>query len=320
LYFAKNKKLIKSEAILKKHFLTVIALSLTIAAFAACGSEDVPTAATGEANIITAATENDPTANTNNQTANAQDTAANAPAEGTAANEPAQDPGENTNTPAQNPAETTAPPETTAATTTVTEPDEEVINAADFPELTEEIEMPLPYGDNPPAAEATRSFYFPFVQKLDGVPGALLTIVPAEELEIWISDDILSEDAQTSVYSSKNIVSFISDFSLSDSDVKTAMAVFYENTDPQILMGKDVDVIIDGDEAAINKHFASEFSIVKGSKIYSPQWVYENSPNAYKEAGITPAELSAKLAKYKELGLSSEALKALTEKIEGYKG
>jgi hypothetical protein len=302
---------------LKKHFITIVALSLLITTFAACGGggEDIPTAATGEANVITAATDptgaNDPTGGGEAPAGVSNETP------GGAANDPTGSPNA-TETAAPNAAGTAAPATTTAEITTP-EPDEEVIDI-DIPELMEEIEMPLPFGDNSPEGEATRSFYFPFVPKLDGVPGALLTIVPAEELEVWISDDILPENGQFSINDSKNIYTFISDFGLSASEVKKAMEIFYENTDPKILMGADVDVIISSDEAAINKRFASDYSIVKGDKIYSPSWVYENSANSYKEAGITKAELTAKLKLYKELGLSDEALKALTAKIEAYTG
>jgi hypothetical protein len=292
-----------------KNFVKIfITISVVIAVFAACGSEDVPTAATGEPNVITAAT------------VNAQDTAANAGAQDTAnANAGAQNTGANANTNAQDTQGTAAPQTTTEAATTM-EPDEEVIQNAEVPGLAEEIVMPLPYGDYVPEVEATRDFYFPFVPKLDGVPMALIQIVPGEELDIWISDDIVLEEAQTSVYQSKNIVSFISDFGLSDKEVKKAMELFYENTDPQILTGGDVDVIISGDEAAINKRFASDLSIVKGDKIYPPSWVYENSYEAIKAVGITPEELTAKLKFYKELSITDEAKKALTDKVNGYKG
>ncbi|GHV48331.1 hypothetical protein FACS189499_07520 [Clostridia bacterium] len=62
------------------------------------------------------------------------------------------------------------------------------------------------------------------------------------------------------------------------------------------------------------------YNILEGRTAYSPHWVYYNKPQAYKEAGIMPEELTAMLPKYKELGiLSDEAMTALENKIENYK-
>ncbi|GHV48515.1 hypothetical protein FACS189499_08080 [Clostridia bacterium] len=64
----------------------------------------------------------------------------------------------------------------------------------------------------------------------------------------------------------------------------------------------------------------SQYSITKNGVAYSPHWVYYNKPQAYKEAGITPEELTAMLPKYRELGiLSDEAMAALENKIRNYK-
>jgi len=63
----------------------------------------------------------------------------------------------------------------------------------------------------------------------------------------------------------------------------------------------------------------SHFNIIKGDNAYSPHWVYYNKPAAYKEAGITHAELVAMLPRYKSLGiLSDEAYAALERKINEY--
>jgi hypothetical protein len=286
---------------------TLIAAALIIAVCAACGSEDVPAAVTNEANVITAGEVTAAPGETLPTPANPGD-----PAEPGEPGDPAQT-AETTQNPAvANDPHATEPP--------IIEEDEEILVDDGSGDPIEVAAMPAPFGANPPEAEATRSFYFPFVQKFDGVPGALLMTIPAEDLEIWISDDIMSEEPQTSVNDSKNIYTFISDFGLSDAEVKEAMKMFYEMSDPQILSGDDIDVIVGGSEADINKRFASEYSIVAGGKIYPPHWVYENSPESYKEAGITPAELKEKLELYKNLGMSETALAALTKKIEAYEG
>jgi biotin operon repressor len=299
---------------------TLIATILIIAVCAACGgSEDVPAAATDGANVITASGEaaepgeTVPTA-AGDQAQSGGEAAAD-PGNPTGATDPSQS-GE-TAAVTENPAVVNDPHATEPP---IIEEDEEILIDDGSGDTTDAAVMPAPFGANPPEAEATRSFYFPFVSKFDGVPGALLMIVPAEDFEIWISDDIVSEEPQTSVNDSKNIYTFISDFGLSDDEVKEALKMFYEMSDPQMLSGDDIDVIVGGSETDINKRFASEYSIVAGGKIYPPHWVYENSAESYKEAGITPEMLNDKIELYRDLGMSETAVAALIKKIEAYKG
>jgi hypothetical protein len=283
---------------------------------AACGSEDVP-AATNQPNVITASeNQTGDTTGSGDPIQSGEPSQTGDPASSGDPIQSGDQAGAGEITTAENPVIANDPHATEPA---VTEPDEDIVSDVDFPEPLEE-EMPLPFGENPPEAEATRSFYFPFVPKLDGVPGALFSTLPLDELEVWFTDEIISEEPQTSVNQSKNIYTFIGDFGLSGDAVKTALAEFYEFTDPRMFTGADVDVLLRGNETEINKHFASEYSIVVEDKIYPPHWVYISSAAAYKEAGITPAALSEKLALYKDLGLTDEALSALTKKINAYKG
>jgi len=63
----------------------------------------------------------------------------------------------------------------------------------------------------------------------------------------------------------------------------------------------------------------NDYCISVGDDFYSPHWVYYNKPAAYKEAGITPDELTEMLPKYNSLGiLSDEAYAALERKINEY--
>jgi len=60
-------------------------------------------------------------------------------------------------------------------------------------------------------------------------------------------------------------------------------------------------------------------TITKNGVKYTMSWVYHNKIEAYKEAGITPDELTEMLPRYKSLGvLSDEAYAALERKINEY--
>lgn len=157
-------------------------------------------------------------------------------------------------------------------------------------------------------------FYQPCVHELDSVPGFLIKeYTSEEEWEAWTEKyESMTDCRKMTDY--PNVYTFITDFGVSDEDITE----LYDGYD--IMSERDMEILLTRDEAKIAEYFATEYTIVVGSCVYPPEWVYSHSPKDYAEAGITPEMLEEKSDEYSALGLSEEAAEILGEKLSEYAG
>ena len=180
--------------------------------------------------------------------------------------------------------------------------------------------MPRPFGVLSDG-DMNRSFYEPCEMLFDGVPVELLSLIEQSKYESWADDHNVFYEAPSSLKDYTNIYSFIVEFDISNEDVLSALSVYLQSDDPSIAMSEeDVNIILSKNEAAIIERFATEYSIVVGEHIYSPQWIYENSIEAYKDAGITPEMIKDKLSLYGTISFTYEAAKAFQGKLSEFVG
>lgn len=165
-------------------------------------------------------------------------------------------------------------------------------------------------------------YYESLLPKIGHISATLYKLVDETEFNKWAdSVDVLyreGEDVPTDINSFLNVYAMMNYFNLSDEDVTKAFEYELSQDDPFFMNQEDLNVLLSRDEVAILTHFQSEYSIVIGNRIYSPQWVYENSDKAYKEAGIKPEMLKEKLVLYLQSNLTEEAKSYLADKINRY--
>jgi len=96
----------------------------------------------------------------------------------------------------------------------------------------------------------------------------------------------------------------------------------YENKDEiRALMNftdEDIAVVLTRDKEKVLAHFASEYSIVIGDKVYTPAWLYRSTPEDYARAGITPEMISERLELFAEFNFTDEAAEAFEEKLSEF--
>ena len=198
-------------------------------------------------------------------------------------------------------------------------PDNELVGENLQNNEVEAYVMPRPFEFS--GGDMNRSFYEPCEMLFDGVPVELLRLVEQSKYESWANDRNILHKAPSSLKDYTNIYSFIVEFDISNEDVLSALSVYLQSDDPSIAMSEeDVNIILSKDEAAIIERFATEYSIVVGEHIYSPQWIYENSIEAYKDAGITPEMIKDKLSLYGTISFTHEAAKAFQSKLSDFIG
>lgn len=67
-----------------------------------------------------------------------------------------------------------------------------------------------------------------------------------------------------------------------------------------------VNLLYSDDVEAVYQYFCSPYSIVIGTKYYTPSWLYQNTWQEYHEAGITSEMLEPKMELYREKYTLSE--------------
>lgn len=189
---------------------------------------------------------------------------------------------------------------------TVTLTDDEVIE-----------EMPEPFSFR---GEENSIFYASCEWLLDGVPVELIRLVDYNDFEVWRAKHNIFAKAPSSLRDHVNMYSFIIEFDISDEDVLSALSAYLHSDQSTAISKEEMNVILSKDDTAVAERFASQYSIVVGEHIYSPQWMYENSAKAYKKAGITPEMIKEKLPWYWDINFTEEARKAFEDKLGAYIG
>lgn len=182
----------------------------------------------------------------------------------------------------------------------------------------------------------------PFVEKFCITPDALLTIPEGVKVytedgyimgERWHeyfaactpgyvpSDEDVPPDAYdtdehasrivTSIDDTTNVYNFIRYFGIPEDKVRAALSGIYTD--------EELDTLFSGDKAAITAAFASDHAVVKGDKIYSPEWLNSHSLADWKAAGITKDDILAKKNKLEHIPLLRRDLQSkLTSKVSAF--
>jgi hypothetical protein len=83
---------------------------------------------------------------------------------------------------------------------------------------------------------------------------------------------------------------------------------------------EDIAALLTRCEAAVLRHFATERALVIEDRIYTLAWIYRNTTEGYRAAGITPEMLAEKLPMYAEFGFTDEATAAFESKLTEFVG
>jgi hypothetical protein len=92
------------------------------------------------------------------------------------------------------------------------------------------------------------------------------------------------------------------------------------NKDEYFYTEEDKAVLLTQDEATILAHFANSYAVVIRDKVYTPEWIYTQTIEGYRAAGITPAMIQEKLPLWQEFGFTDEARAAFEGKLTEFVG
>ena|GEM_PF-2362602 len=87
-----------------------------------------------------------------------------------------------------------------------------------------------------------------------------------------------------------------------------------------IFSDEDIEALLSRDFEKITAQFAESTAIIIAENAYSPFWLYTNTPDAYKSAGITTDMISEKLELYSEFNFTAEATEAFENKLSAFMG
>jgi hypothetical protein len=82
----------------------------------------------------------------------------------------------------------------------------------------------------------------------------------------------------------------------------------------------EIEALLSRDVERVLEQFATEQSVVVGDRVYSPFWLYINTPEDIKAAGITAEMIEEKLPLYAEFNFTEEATLAFEEKLSEFVG
>lgn len=181
-------------------------------------------------------------------------------------------------------------------------------------EIQSENEMPQPFSEFIDA-DYNDGFYLPFNSKLNGIPGELIDLRDETDTSEWFESTF--PEIPESLTDYVNVYSFIKKFDVSRGEAEKALAAYIDGGQ---FTWEDIDTIFSSDIELITKTFASYYAIVKGEKIYSPEWLYTHSEKDYEAAGITPDDIKEKAVLYSDFYLSQEACAAFSAKLSNFTG
>lgn len=217
-------------------------------------------------------------------------------------------------------AETEAKQETSASEETYKEstPDTSAENAETAtasPAEYADIEMPVPFVNE--GGDLNMEFYSTVNLKLGYIDMSFVDLVGVDEFESWLNSTSSSSSELTSVGEAANLYSFIKHFNISSDFVRENL-VNMRNGSADDFSDEEINLITSDNDEAVATHFAADTAILKGSNLYSLNWVYNHSPKDYAAVGITAEELEATLPMFDRLTLTDEATQAIEMKIGSY--
>lgn len=145
--------------------------------------------------------------------------------------------------------------------------------------------------------------------------------VEPEKISQWKSCYIYDSISSTKLSEQANLYSFMVAFPLTN-DIYEKLLINCEYTDDIsgfkfTLTEDEIKVLLSKNEVDILTVFAKDSTIVKGTKFFSPYWIYYHDCNAYIKEGISATEIIDKYDYYITM-MSDEAFNSLTIKIDAY--
>lgn len=204
----------------------------------------------------------------------------------------------------------------------MTQPSPQIVVETDnqLDENNEQMPEPFEAGNNVGGDDNT-NFYQPCISQLDSIPGSLLDVRPSNEVDDWLNKHFSRKNAVSSIADYLNVYSFITDFNVTKEEAAAALESYINSEYESVRITQEqFDIIFSGDIELITKTFASEYSIVIGENIYSPEWIYTHSQSDYEISGISEEDIIQKAPIYANLNLSRAARTALSDKLSSYSG
>ena len=131
----------------------------------------------------------------------------------------------------------------------------------------------------------------------DSIPGELIG---------YVGDDAVSEWVGIGFNPGSNLLSFIEHFSLTEKEIRAALTESGNTIDVYGLTDESLDALCSGDQAAINRAFASDFAAVSESgSIYTIFWLGTHTADDYRAAGLSAEAVRAAADSCMELGMES---------------
>ena len=127
------------------------------------------------------------------------------------------------------------------------------------------------------------------------IPSELIKYVGNDDFQQWAAKD----------YKAVNIQTVIERYHLTYDDLISVLSPS-ETSDPDglCLSVSDVEILFSGDQAKINKTFASEYAAVSESgSIYTVFWLASHTAEDYKAAGLSEGAVETALANCAELDI-----------------
>lgn len=155
------------------------------------------------------------------------------------------------------------------------------------------------------------SFAYPFWQFAGG----------NDEFILW-ADNKLKElvkaaNGDLTVNTDPTILDLINDFNISKEDFIRAANEAAGGLEPSFT-AEEIDILYSKDMDKINETFMNPAALLVNGDIYPMQWLIENSYEQWKDIGIEPAAIEAKLQSL-DYHFHGETLETLKTKINGYK-
>lgn len=185
--------------------------------------------------------------------------------------------------------------------------------------------MPAPFGNlEYRDADTKLLFYETLGLEMDSLSSSFSSLVEEDDFEEWRVNINNAED--TEIRTRFGVYPFIVYFDIPDETARKILVneMGYNNESKvfgiDYLTEEEIDLILSKDDAAIVEHFIVPSAIAKGSKVYSPKWIYLHSIEDYIREGITAEEISIAVSNFiNKLPFVPKARTALENKVSEYK-
>ena len=152
------------------------------------------------------------------------------------------------------------------------------------------------FGDVDLEAIGGDSIRWDYVFKYDNIPEGVIRYIGLDTFDAWVKDESYAKD--------KNIQNCIEYFGLTKEDLTEALDPPETDDTGFDLTVSEIDALCSGDQAKINKTFASEYAAVSESgSIYTVFWLAAHTAEDYKAAGLSEGTVETALQNCAELDI-----------------